>query len=297
MYVAQRYDILVNATAKPGNYWIRANTLSDQFNDKEQILAVLRYDVSSVPIPSDGENDPTTHRWGEDATQLTLFTHYIPLNASIVPNATKFINVGFNCSEEEYHCSMNGTQFEMPMYPVGLAIYEDRPVTTDGIIISINDGDVVMFVLNNDGNMSHPFHLHGHQFWVLGNGNESSGHFNGDMSLLNFVNPTLRDTQQIQAFGWMVLLFEADNPGVWFFHCHIEWHMEAGLALVFNESKALINPPPMDLPYYTTYGAVYSNLYPTAHPTSPPTSGGGVNLIFNLQLSVIVIISLLVLLV
>lgn len=123
------------------------------------------------------------------------------------------------------------------------------------LVSYIYDGEVIMLVLNNDGDMSHPFHLHGHRFWVLGNGAEYAGNYVPETmaSLLNYDNPTQRDTQQIQAHSWMVLLFEADNPGVWFFHCHIEWHVEAGLAMVFVESEDQLSAPPGDLPYFTTY--------------------------------------------
>ena len=34
----------------------------------------------------------------------------------------------------------------------------------------------------------------------------------------------------------IVLRFKADNPGVWFFHCHIEWHLKQGLALLLIEA-------------------------------------------------------------
>ena len=40
-----------------------------------------------------------------------------------------------------------------------------------------------------------------------------------------------RDTVSVPALGWAKIRFVANNPGAWFFHCHIEWHMSAGLAL------------------------------------------------------------------
>lgn len=33
--------------------------------------------------------------------------------------------------------------------------------------------------------------------------------------------------------GNAVLRFRADNPGIWFFHCHMEWHAHSGLAVTF----------------------------------------------------------------
>lgn len=40
----------------------------------------------------------------------------------------------------------------------------------------------------------------------------------------------------VQAFSWLVIKFMADNPGVWAFHCHIDWHNLAGMALTFVEA-------------------------------------------------------------
>ncbi|KAF4306098.1 iron transport multicopper oxidase fet3 [Botryosphaeria dothidea] len=37
-------------------------------------------------------------------------------------------------------------------------------------------------------------------------------------------------------FGNFVIRFKADNPGVWLFHCHIEWHMDSGLAATMIEA-------------------------------------------------------------
>ena len=50
---------------------------------------------------------------------------------------------------------------------------------------------------------------------------------------LNTTNPLRRDTLTIAAFGWALLRFEADHEGLWAFHCHISWHMEAGLLMQF----------------------------------------------------------------
>ena len=36
--------------------------------------------------------------------------------------------------------------------------------------------------------------------------------------------------------GNMVLRFKADNPGVWLFHCHIEWHVDSGLIATMVEA-------------------------------------------------------------
>ena len=41
---------------------------------------------------------------------------------------------------------------------------------------------------------------------------------------------------------------QADNPGLWFYHCHILWHQLMGQGLVFAEGLEHIKEPPKDLP-------------------------------------------------
>ncbi|KAK6164058.1 hypothetical protein DH2020_000922 [Rehmannia glutinosa] len=79
----------------------------------------------------------------------------------------------------------------------------------------------------------HPWHLHGHDFWVLGYG---EGKFTEkEEAKFNLKNPPLRNTAVIFPFGWTALRFVADNPGVWAFHCHIEPHLHMGMGVVFAE--------------------------------------------------------------
>ncbi|UJR10980.1 hypothetical protein I4U23_015165 [Adineta vaga] len=86
---------------------------------------------------------------------------------------------------------------------------------------------VVDIFLNNTDGGEHPFHLHGHNFWIIATSDYPDA---GNLYLNDYLQ---RDTVSIPASGWAKIRFVADNPGAWFFHCHIEWHMSAGLALVF----------------------------------------------------------------
>jgi len=92
---------------------------------------------------------------------------------------------------------------------------------------------VVTVVFNNPSMMAHPMHLHGHNFWVLGTGGWNSGNFDSqeDRSLLNLVNPPSKNTINVPGGGWTVIRFLANNPGSWFFHCHIEYHMARGMEM------------------------------------------------------------------
>ncbi|KAG7117916.1 Iron transport multicopper oxidase fetC like protein [Verticillium longisporum] len=48
--------------------------------------------------------------------------------------------------------------------------------------------------------------------------------------------PMRRDTLVVWPNGNIVLRFKADNPGIWLFHCHIEWHVTSGLMATFVEA-------------------------------------------------------------
>ncbi|KAJ7961444.1 Laccase [Quillaja saponaria] len=102
------------------------------------------------------------------------------------------------------------------------------------------------------GAESHPLHLHGFNFFVVGQG---FGNFdpNKDPANLNLVDPVERNTVGVPADGWVAIRFLADNPGVWFMHCHLEIHTSWGLkmAWVVLDGKLpnqKLLPPPADLP-------------------------------------------------
>ena len=100
-------------------------------------------------------------------------------------------------------------------------------------------GSVVDVVLQNavalnNRSETHPWHLHGHDFWVLGYG---EGRFEPgrDEAGFNLRDPVMKNTVALHPMGWTAVRFVADNPGVWLFHCHIEAHVYMGMGVVFEE--------------------------------------------------------------
>jgi hypothetical protein len=96
------------------------------------------------------------------------------------------------------------------------------------------DNKWIYFVWNDHSgrNRSHPMHLHGHDYWVLGTG---PGNYTPGVSRLNLKNPPRRDTATWPESGYMVMAFRADNPGTWLAHCHIMWHSSESLGVQFVE--------------------------------------------------------------
>ncbi|KAI0876870.1 multicopper oxidase-domain-containing protein [Hypoxylon argillaceum] len=113
------------------------------------------------------------------------------------------------------------------------------------LVISNSKVETVDMILQNMDENSHPFHLHGTKMWVLGQGHgyfpgyEALGLLPEGKGLLDSANNTVvrnplkRDTITAEGFGWVLVRFIADNPGVWLFHCHVIWHSEAGMGMQF----------------------------------------------------------------
>ncbi|PIN17066.1 Multicopper oxidase [Handroanthus impetiginosus] len=102
------------------------------------------------------------------------------------------------------------------------------------------------------GAESHPLHLHGFNFFVVGQG---FGNYdpNKDPKKFNLVDPVERNTIGVPAGGWVAIRFLADNPGVWFMHCHLEVHTSWGLKMAWlvldgKLPNQKLLPPPADLP-------------------------------------------------
>ncbi len=99
----------------------------------------------------------------------------------------------------------------------------------------VNYNDTVQVVVNNNDVANHPFHLHGHDFQVLTRPDSGTGPWPGKDE--NYEStPPMRDTVTIMPNSYVVLRFRATNPGVWLFHCHIEWHVEMGLTATVIEA-------------------------------------------------------------
>lgn len=85
--------------------------------------------------------------------------------------------------------------------------------------IEIEKGQVVRITLNNLTMMHHPMHLHGHFFRVLNK--------NGEYS-------PLKHTVNVPAMQKVVIEFDANEYGDWFFHCHVLYHMVGGMARIYS---------------------------------------------------------------
>ena len=100
----------------------------------------------------------------------------------------------------------------------------------------LEKGQVVEIIVNNYDPGKHPFHLHGHNFQAAVRSAEEAGPYTNNETFPRV--PMRRDTFMVRPNGNIVLRFRADNPGIWLFHCHIEWHVASGLIATMIEAPS-----------------------------------------------------------
>jgi FtsP/CotA-like multicopper oxidase with cupredoxin domain len=110
-------------------------------------------------------------------------------------------------------------------------------------------------------NLSHPFHLHGHAYNVIGIGRSPDTTIKkinlkhaldlDRRGLLHrqFNLPPMKDTIAVPNNGYVIFRFRADNPGVWMFHCHFLFHTVIGMNLLIHVgTQADLPPVPHNFP-------------------------------------------------
>jgi len=95
----------------------------------------------------------------------------------------------------------------------------NNKVLSEADKIEIKQGETVRFVIHNSTMMSHPMHLHGHFFRVLnGQGNYSP----------------LKNTLNVASMDMVTIEFDANEEKDWFFHCHLLYHLNSGMARIVH---------------------------------------------------------------
>ena len=118
----------------------------------------------------------------------------------------------FGVVDRIFRMTLSGGMMGSPYWTINGRSYPDSED------FHIKKDEKVRFEYFNMSMMHHPMHLHGHFFEVAGSG-------------LRTGVRVKKDTLIIAAhMGRGAIEFIADNPGVWFHHCHNLYHMEAGMA-------------------------------------------------------------------
>ncbi|OHE97232.1 multicopper oxidase [Colletotrichum orchidophilum] len=273
---AQRYSVVVETNLTTANtFWMRARMITHCFARENpwldsEVKAVVRY---STPASSNKEThetspghiEPQSKSWNEavDVDCRDMNTSLLrPLDAIPAPNTTATMYLRANFEIGAWRLSrgfFNASTWHANLTSPALYRFLDAAAKSDdnGTLIPSTTGvnDIVFnpekefvyqthgiqsvnIIISNFDDGAHPFHIHGHKFFVLKQG--PSGYPPNDMAELErelaasgvLENPLRRDTMTVQGYGWAVIRVVLDNPGVWAFHCHNAWHAEAGMMMM-----------------------------------------------------------------
>jgi iron transport multicopper oxidase len=261
--VAQRYSVLLTTKSTADkNYPIVTvvdSTLLDTITPDLQLNSTnwLEYDAALAHPQANITVSESDELVPFDDGALVPYDHE-PLLES--PDLS--VNVAVimdNLDNGEGYAFLKNISYTAPKVPTLYTVMSAGGLATDPTVYGdfthtrvLGHNDVVEIVLNNQDSGSHPFHLHGHVFQVIARYPPMGADFYNfadatDTIAFDPANhtafpayPPRRDTIVVPPMGYVVLRFRADNPGVWLFHCHIDWHMMQGLAMTFVEAPLLI---------------------------------------------------------
>ncbi|KAK3392343.1 Cupredoxin [Sordaria brevicollis] len=168
------------------------------------------------------------------------------------PDQTITLNISMsNLASGANYAFFNNITYTPPLVPTLYTLLSSPNLTTTlhstiyGTYTNpylLPHNSIVQLILNNLDTGRHPFHLHGHTFQILHRSAPNAGpwSWSDNNSEYNHKSPMRRDTLSVEPNGNAVVRFKADNPGVWLFHCHVEWHMLSGLAVTFIEAPNIL---------------------------------------------------------
>ncbi|KAG6279765.1 hypothetical protein E4U47_002426 [Claviceps purpurea] len=284
---AQRYSIILETNITAHNaYWLRTRMVSRCFTTKNprleaELHGIVRY-ISPTTKPLTDEVHSTDWPDTVEVICRDLNTSaLVPVQALTPPPADDFVRLRANFQIGNWALSrgfFNESTWRANVTHPSLYRFLDSDSDSDSTTAlahasssggessaaaTINDKvfdkerefvlqtrgiRTVDMAINNFDDGAHPFHLHGHEFFVMAQAQNgyppsSAGAFaeylkqqqqqqqqqqqHRDMPL----NPLRRDTVTVEGYSWVVIRVVLDNPGLWSLHCHNMWHAMAGMAM------------------------------------------------------------------
>lgn len=208
--------------------------MDGSMNDMGMNMSLQQMDMNTVMYPEITGSNKKKEQAAMDHsahTNHTMPTDIVTLNYAMLKSPTKTtLSPDAPVRELRFELTGNMSRYVWSM---------DNKVLSETDKILIKKGEVLRITLYNNSMMRHPMHLHGHDFRVL-NGQ-------GDYA-------PLKNVLDIMPMETDVIEFEANTDGDWFFHCHILYHMMAGMNRVFSYENSAPNP------YLPNKAAAYKKL-------------------------------------
>ena len=187
--VAQRLDIRVTLPRGPGAYPVLAQ-LEGERNRTGIVLVAANAPVARIADEADAPSPALT---------LDLESRLRAAEPLAERKADRVHTINLTGEMAGYVWSINGVAWNKDVPPLPVA-----------------KGERVELVMVNRTPMPHPMHLHGHEFQVV------------EIDGVRFAG-AVRDTVLVPPGRRVVAAFDAENPGLWAFHCHLLYHLDAGM--------------------------------------------------------------------
>ncbi|KAK4184594.1 laccase lac5 [Podospora australis] len=238
--VGQRADVLITANmGKPdSSFWMRSNLTVCSPARQPNALAAVYYDkadTSLAPASTPWEIPNPSLCANEDLGKTEpLFPMKIP-----DPTFTQTMDIEtFKNASEVTLWKFNGVSMRVDYNNPVLLLANEGNFTypAQWNVVNYYTNSSVRIIVRNKTPGSHPMHLHGHNAYIL---HEGDG-LDWDGTITRPSNPHRRDVHLVRGNGHLVLQFDG-NPGVWSFHCHVAWHASGGFL-----SSLIIAPKKVD---------------------------------------------------
>ncbi|GME93752.1 unnamed protein product [Ambrosiozyma monospora] len=252
--VAQRYDVLVHTKNDTStNYAFMQAFDLDMLDTQPKDLVV---NATSYIVYDESADMPGEYVLG-DVDYLDDF-YLVPLDVEErLPQPDHVITIDVvmdNLGNGVNYAFFNNITWTHPKVPALATLFSSGDYADNVTIYGSNThsyilekDEIVEIVLNNNDTGKHPFHLHGHAFQVIERGGDYLDSAepvpyptNGTEGFVEPKYPARRDTLYVRPQSYFRIRFKANNPGIWFFHCHLEWHLVQGLAMVLIEDPMSI---------------------------------------------------------
>ena len=260
---AQRYSMVINANQSTGDsFWLRARMVTHCWKEPnlpgagaDEVKAIIHYASKSHHKHTKGlVAQPSSRNWNqhmEIQCKDMNTTSYVPASYEPAPTVADHsyylrsnleigdwrLERGFfnkstfrpNLQQPTLHRTIEGLSSLNETFTSMSTIDGVNSVSYDlknDFVIQHSGIKVVDLIIQNFDEGNHPMHLHGHKFWVLGQGHgmfpgydrlglraQGQGLMDGQEGRLD--NLIRRDVATAEGFGWLALRFVADNPGIW----------------------------------------------------------------------------------
>jgi len=187
--VAQRLDIRVSIPPGSGAYPVLAQ-LEGERNRTGVVLVAANAPVARIADEADAPSPALT---------LDLESRLRAAEPLAERKADRVLAINLTGQMAGYVWSINDVVWDKDVPPLPVA-----------------KGERVELVMVNRTPMPHPMHLHGHEFQVV------------EIDGVRFAG-AVRDTVLVPPGRRVVAAFDAENPGWWAFHCHLLYHLDAGM--------------------------------------------------------------------